>query len=359
LGDGVAVRRCPHGTIAIITPFNNPLYLPLGKIVPAILYGNTVVWKPAPEASQVSRRLLALLHDAGWPKGLVTLVEGDRRLGQALLDDPRIDAVSITASSAAGFSAQEACARRRIPLQAELGGNNAAIIWDDADLADAARQVASGAFDQAGQRCTANRRVIVHQAIRDPFVELLLAASGTLPWGDPLDENTRIGPLVSPARRGSVAGMVDRASRRCGPPLRPQVGDVPRQVRRADAWFPPTILCCDDPQAEIVQEETFGPVLVVQPAGNWREAIELCNGVRQGLAAAVFTRSRDVATRFLDEARAGILKVNRSTADAAVDAPFGGWKASGLGPPEHGAFDLEFFTRPQTVYGAPRELPDP
>jgi acyl-CoA reductase-like NAD-dependent aldehyde dehydrogenase/nicotinamidase-related amidase len=356
VSDSVAVRRRPLGTVAIITPFNNPVYLPLGKIVPAILHGNTVVWKPAPEATLVSRRVMAFMKDAGWPEGLVSLLEGGRRQGQALLNDPRIDAVSLTGSSAAGFSAQEACARRRLPLQAELGGNNAAIVWNDADLVDAARQLAAGAFDMAGQRCTANRRVIVHRTIEKPFLELLLAESRALPWGDPRDEHTRIGPLVSVARRDSVAGMVDRAVRECGAPLLPQGRDLPTTGHATDVWYPPTILRCDDPGHEIVQEETFGPVLVLQTAGNWSEAIEACNGVRQGLAAAVFTRSQDVALRFLDEARAGILKLNRSTADAAVDVPFGGWKASGIGPPEHGEFDLDFFTRPQTVYGTPSEL---
>jgi acyl-CoA reductase-like NAD-dependent aldehyde dehydrogenase len=120
---------------------------------------------------------------------------------------------------------------------------------------------------------------------------------------------------------------------------------------RDDRWYPSTILCCANPNAEIVQEESFGPVLVVQTARDWDEAMRLCNGVRQGLAASIFTGSREMTERFLAEAQAGILKVNQSTADAAVDVPFGGWKASGLGPPEHGIFDLDFYTRPQTIYG--------
>ena len=119
--------------------------------------------------------------------------------------------------------------------------------------------------------------------------------------------------------------------------------------------YPPTILRCDDPVHEIVQEETFGPVLVVQEAQDWEHAIRLCNGVRQGLAAAAFTRSPDIVRKFLEQAEAGILKINQSTAGAAVDAPFGGWKSSGVGLPEHGPFDLEFFTRPQTVYGDTRD----
>ena len=153
--------------------------------------------------------------------------------------------------------------------------------------------------------------------------------------------------------------MVERAIPECDSPLWPQGRAVPAIGPEANVRNPPTILDCARPQHEIVQEETFGPVLVVQPARRWHDAIKLCNGVRQGLAAAVFTRSVEVANRFLDEAHAGILKRNRSTADAAVDAPFGGWKASGVGPPEHGPFDLEFFTRPQTVYGTTRDVGNP
>jgi acyl-CoA reductase-like NAD-dependent aldehyde dehydrogenase len=346
----VRVRRRPHGTVAVITPFNNPVFLPLGKILPAILHGNTVVWKPAPEATRVSRQVMTLFRMAGWPEGLVSLLEGDRCVGGALLQDSRIDAVTITGSSAAGFSAQEACGHRRIPLQAELGGNNAAIIWADADLAHAAQQVASGAFDMAGQRCTANRRVVVHRSIYENFMRHLLTASRAIPSGDPTCDETRIGPLVSAARRRFVAGMVRRAEAAGATSIHPMGKESPLSGSVSERWYPPTILRCDEPQHEIVQEETFGPVLVLQTARDWTHAIELCNGVRQGLAAAIFTESGDIADRFLDQAQAGILKVNLSTADAAVDAPFGGWKGSGIGPPEHGVFDIEFFTRCQTVY---------
>jgi acyl-CoA reductase-like NAD-dependent aldehyde dehydrogenase len=144
--------------------------------------------------------------------------------------------------------------------------------------------------------------------------------------------------------------MVRRAEAAGTKSILPIGDENPLSRPASDRWYPPTILCCDEPQHEIVQEETFGPVLVVQTARDWTQAIELCNGVRQGLAAAIFTESSDIADRFLDQAQAGILKVNLSTADAAVDAPFGGWKGSGIGPPEHGVFDIEFFTRCQTVY---------
>jgi alpha-ketoglutaric semialdehyde dehydrogenase len=347
-----AVRRHHHGVIAVITPWNNPIYIALGKIVPAVMYGNTIVWKPAPEALMVSRRLCQCFANADWPQGLVCLLEGGQHEAEALMNEDGVGAVTITGSSAAGYAAQEVCARRRIPLQAELGGNNAAIVWSDADLSEAAREVAAGAFEMAGQRCTANRRVIVHETSRDEFMQRLVTESAALKWGDPLRGDTRIGPLVSTSRRDRVAAAVERAMSACGAPFLP-LGEAPPTVKEHEGkFYPPTILCCNDPTLEIVQEETFGPVLIVQVAHNWDDAMHLCNGVRQGLAAAVFTTSRDIIQRFLAEVEAGILKVNQSTAGATVDAPFGGWKASGVGMPEHGRFDLEFFTRPQTVYGA-------
>jgi alpha-ketoglutaric semialdehyde dehydrogenase len=347
----VRVVRRPQGVIAVITPWNNPIYIALGKIVPAIVYGNAVVWKPAPAALMVSRRLFQCLANADWPEGLVNLIEGGQREAEILMNAVGIGAVTITGSSAAGYTAQEICARRRLPLQAELGGNNAALVWFDANLREAATMVAAGAFEMAGQRCTAIRRVIVHEGCRDEFVQLLVQETAALKWGDPLQGDTDIGPLVSTLHRDRVASAVARAVSECGAPLLP-LGEAPPTVdNHAGKFYPPTILCCDDPALEIVQEETFGPVLVVQVAQNWDHAIQLANGVRQGLAAAVFTTSRDLVRNFLDHAEAGILKVNQSTAGVAVDAPFGGWKASGLGPPEHGNFDIEFFTRPQTVYG--------
>lgn len=347
----VTVRRRPHGIVGVITPWNNPIYIPLGKIVPAVVHGNTVAWKPAPEARGLSKRLMELLGNAAWPEGLVRRIDGGRYAGEALMNATVVSAVTITGSSAAGYAAQAICARRRIPLQAELGGNNASIVMPDADLNDAARQIAAGAFEQAGQRCTANSRVIVDARCRDAFLELLMTEAAALSWGDPSREETQVGPMINSCQRDRVAAMVERAVVEGVEAVCP-LGDEPPDTSFDGAWYPPVILNCGDDSLEIVQEEIFGPVLVVQTAHNWNEAIAQCNGVRQGLAASVFTDSDETARNFLDAAEAGILKVNQSTASAAVDAPFGGWKTSGIGPPEHGEFDRAFYTRPQTVYSA-------
>src|SRR5213078_1405518 len=280
------------------------------------------------------------------PKVLQVLCGNDQTARQLMAAS---DGVTISGSLKAGRAAQEICAAHHIPLQAELGGNNASIVWGDVELTAAAASITEGAFAFAGQRCTANRRAIVDSSIYDVFLDQLVMASRRLILGDPADEKTQIGPLISSASRNRVKAVIDRARAAAFRVITPS-GKLDRA--REDAWLEPTIVCCDDPSAEIVQEETFGPVLVIQKAKDWDEAILLCNGVKQGLAAAIFTASPKRIADFLQSARAGILKVNCSTSAAAVDLPFGGWKASGIGPPEHGPANREFFTRMQAIYFA-------
>jgi acyl-CoA reductase-like NAD-dependent aldehyde dehydrogenase len=255
-----------------------------------------------------------------------------------------VAAVSLTGSVATGRVAAALCAEAPKPLQAELGGNNAAIVWRDADLARAAERVAAGAFEQAGQRCTANRRVVVDARCADAFLEELAKATAALVVGDPFDPATHVGPLVSAEARACVEAALAEA-RAAGCAIVTPHGDVP------DACVAPSIVACDDPGHPIVQEELFGPVLVVQRADGFEHALALLNGVRQGLAAALFSPSEARRARFLAAAEAGILKLDESTSGAGVEAPFGGWKASGTGPPEHGPGNREFYTRWQAVYG--------
>jgi alpha-ketoglutaric semialdehyde dehydrogenase len=347
---GAELHDRPLGVVAVITPWNNPVYIPLGKIAPAIAYGNAVLWKPAPAAQAIARQITSLLAEAGLPPGVLGLVAGGRQAAEAAMADPAVDAVSITGSSRAGYSAQEVCARRRIPLQAELGGNNAALVWVDADLELAADELAEGAFALAGQRCTANRRLVVHRSRADELLTLLRDRTAALAWGDPRDPSVTIGPIVGHPARDRIAAVVARAAEQAALVEVPHGAAEPPENGLRAAWYPPTVVRCDDPSQEIVQHETFGPVLVVQAASDWGHAMELVAGVPQGLVAALFSSSTELAERFEREAAAGIIKLNRSTADADVDVPFGGWKASGIGPPEHGSFDRAFYTRPQAVY---------
>ncbi len=340
-------RRVALGVVAVVTPWNNPVAIPWGKIGPAIALGNAVVWKPAPPATSVALRTLALAREAGLPEGLVRVVAGDHRVAAAVMSAPGVDAVSISGSSLAGWAAQEICARRRIPLQAELGGNNAAIVWEGADLARAAELVAFGAFSFAGQRCTANRRVIVADALFDAFLAHLTSAVAALAWGDPFHPATQVGPLISEAARDRVAAAVARAAAAGARVIAPH-GAAPRG---GGAYFPPTLVIEPAHDSGIVQEETFGPILVVERARDFEEALGLVDGVRQGLVAALFAGPGPWRERFQEAVRAGILKWDSSTADADAFAPFGGWKSSGVGPPEHGPGNVEFYTRLQAIYG--------
>ena len=346
-GPESAFRRVPVGLVAVVTPWNNPIAIPWGKIAPALALGNSVVWKPSPPATRLALLTLALAHEAGLPDGLLGLVTGDHRTAAALMGDPGVDAVSLSGSSLAGWTAQEICARRRIPLQAELGGNNAAVVWEGADLARAAALVAHGAFAFAGQRCTANRRVIVDPGLFDAFLEQLVRATAALPWGDPLDAATQVGPLISPAARERVAALVARSATAGARVLTPHAA----APSGPGVYYPPTIVVEPAHDSEIVQEESFGPVLSVERARDFEEAIDLVNGVRQGLVAALFAAPGRWRERFQEAVRAGILKWDSSTADADAFAPFGGWKSSGIGPPEHGPGNLEFYTRLQAIYG--------
>ena len=349
-GGSLVTRHCPRGTIAVITPWNNPVALPVAKIAAALLFGNSVVWKPALPAPEVARAIVDSLVAAGIPPGLLSMVFGDAATAQALIADPAVAAVTITGSQRAGLDAALLCARRGIPLQAELGGNNAAVVMADADLDAAARALAGSAFGFAGQRCTATRRIVVEESVRERFTALLLHEVAALPVGDPLDPSTRVGPLVSAVQRNQVAAAVRRALDSDGGQLLCG-GTIPADK---GSWYPPTLVAGLDPGAALVQEESFGPVAVILSAAGFTDAMRLCNDVSQGLVASFFGRDPAQQKLFLVQARAGILRLNPAAFPVAADAPFGGWKTSGMGPPEHGRWDRDFFARPQAIYG---ELP--
>jgi acyl-CoA reductase-like NAD-dependent aldehyde dehydrogenase len=352
-GPAGTVRHQPLGVVALISPWNNPVAIPVGKIAPALIYGNTVVWKPAPAATKVSEIILKRLRESGAPAGAVQMLTGDHTTAQKLAADENVNAVTITSSAPAGFAIQEICARRFLPLQAELSGNNAAIVWGDADLPQAAAQIAWGAFGFAGQRCTANRRVIVSAARFEKFWRELKLAAEKLSWGDPLKTSTDIGPVIHAGKRGEQAALIQAAhnsgaARRIAFLFEKQ---AKKSWTKTGAYAQPVMVCCDDPNHPLVQEETMSPLLVVQRAKTFEQALQLCNGVRHGLVAALFSNSSRLREKFLAEARAGMLKINSATAGVDVSLPFGGWKMSGLGPPEHGEGDRLFYTRMQAVYG--------
>lgn len=351
--DKTYARQCPVGVVGMITPWNNPVAIPVGKLGPALALGNGVVWKAANQAPRTARLVAETLTEAGAPRGLVNLLFGGAATVRQLVLQPEVKGISLTGSCATGREVARLCAPFPKPLQAELGGNNAAVVMPGGDADRAARELTFAAFGFAGQRCTATRRFIVHQALRKRFEEALLSCIHSLQLGDPGDPGTDVGPVISRGKQGMLGKLVEEACREgavllCG-------GKVPAQWDFG-CWFEPTLFDArSEPGLRVVQEETFGPVAVLQTARDLAEALELLNGVTQGLAASLYSDDPADQRRFLAEAHCGILKLNQPTLGAAPEAAFSGWKGSGLGPPEHGIWDQEFYTRPQALYGWSKE----
>lgn len=343
----VQARYRPLGTLGLITPWNNPLALPVGKIAPALAWGNTVVWKAPVEAPHTAMRMMEAVAETPLPPGCANLVFGDGRTAQGMLHDPRVAGVSFTGSNRAGQFVRAACAMHNKPLQAELGGNNGVVIAPPIDLDAVARDLAISAYSCAGQRCTAPRRVIVLPEARERFIQSFAEAVQALRVGAPDDAATQVGPLVSRAAQQRIATLVATATAQGADTL--AGGYVPRGCE-AGCWYAPTLVSGLSPNAELVRQESFGPVVTLLPASDLDQAMTLLNQVEHGLVATLYADDQTVQHRFLETAQAGILRVNPGHAAIHPEAPFGGWKASAQGPPEHGPYDRWFYTRPQALY---------
>jgi acyl-CoA reductase-like NAD-dependent aldehyde dehydrogenase len=342
------VRRCPIGVVGIITPWNNPVAIPVGKLGPAIAYGNGIVWKPALSAPRTSIAVFEALGEARCPVGLVNLLFGEKETARCLVSEPKVQAVSFTGSAKAGKIVARLSSRWPKPVQLELGGNNAALIMPDVNLERAGRELAASAFSFSGQRCTAPRRFIVHRKCRKRFEEALVSAIRSLRLGSPQDPSTQVGPLISRQKQREMLNLV-RQSRSAGAKVLCG-GRIPERWKEG-CWFEPTVVFSRTPDLSVVQQESFGPVTVLLAARDFDHALDLLNGVPQGLVASLYSEDCAFREQFLERAECGVLKLNQTTLGVSPDFPFGGWKASGMGPFEHGSGDREFYTRPQTVYG--------
>ncbi len=348
LAPGVTVVSRPLGVVGLLTPWNNPLAMPVGKIAPALAFGNGVVLKPAPQASETALALVESLARAGAPVGLVAVVLGTNEAARALCREPRVAAIALTGALETGRVVAALCAEGLKPLQAELGGNNAAIVLADADLERLVPDLVASAFGFAGQRCTAIRRFVVEERVAARFEEIATKAIATLVVGDPGSATTDVGPLVAADKRDRVLALL-AAARRAG--ARIVTGGVIPAGWEHGAWLAPTLVADVAPESSLVQEETFAPVAVLQVARDVDHAVALANGVPQGLVQAVHTADPAVRARVLAAAEAGILQAGLGPLAIHPRAPFVGWKASGLGPPEHGAWDAWFYARVQARYG--------
>ena len=347
----VEVRYRPLGCVGVITPWNNPLAIAIGKLAPALLFGNTVLWKPALPASGIAMLVVDTLKAAGVPGNIVNVVFGGADTAKALVFDRNIKAVTFTGSSAVGRRMAILCADRGIPLQAELGGNNGVIVTPHCHVAQLAATLANSVFSFSGQRCTAPRRLIVERAVMQDFTGHFIEQANTLKVGHPHDPLTRIGPLISRARTETMAAIVADALTTGGKIL---CGGGSPSGFRAGCWFEPTLVVPGGEQDRIVQEESFGPIGVILPADDFDDALRQCNAVQQGLVATLCSDDPAQQNRFLAAAAAGILRIGAEHTFIHPEAPFGGWKVSGLGVPEHGRWDRDFYTRPQAIYGLGR-----
>lgn len=347
-GEHILVTRRPVGVVGAITPFNFPIAIPAWKIAPALVFGNTVVWKPANAVPLLAVRLAQALTDAGLPAGVLNLVIGDPTVGEAIVNHPDIDAITFTGSTVIGRRIAAAAAARGVPVQAEMGGKNAAVVLEDADFDLALEQVMLGAFRSTGQKCTATSRLIVTERIADRFLDALVKQAAALRVGDPVDDATQMGPVVSDSAWSSIHAGITTAKAQHGAVL--TGGEPYSDGPLMEGYFvAPTIIDVAE-SCDLWTEELFGPVVAVRRAADADEAFSLANEGEFGLSAAVF--SQDV-TQVLDAVRhldVGVLHINSESAGADPHVPFGGAKKSGLGPKEQGGAAREFFTHTTTVY---------
>jgi acyl-CoA reductase-like NAD-dependent aldehyde dehydrogenase len=340
-------RREPVGVVVAITPWNFPIAIPAWKIAPALAFGNTVVWKPAEIVPLTATHLLQALIDAGLPPGVLNLVLGKgSQIGDTLVTHRQVEAITFTGSNAVGRAIQAKATAHGKKVQLEMGGKNPAVVLADADLAHAAEHVARGAFLSAGQKCTATSRVIVEAPALEEFQERLVTLARTWKLGDPLEPDTKVGPLASEDQLKTVAGYLEVGAH--------DGARVLAGGRRAEGlggyYVEPTVLANVPPESRVVREEIFGPVAALIPARSYEEAVALANDTPFGLTASLFTRDLGKALRFAADIRTGVVKINQESAGLEFQVPFGGMKESSSGSREQGKAAREFFTQWKTVY---------
>lgn len=348
-GERILVVRRPVGVVGAITPFNFPISIPAWKLAPALVWGNTVVWKPATFVPLLAMRFAEALEQAGLPRGVLNLVNGSPAVGEALVAHPEADAITFTGSTKVGRIIAAQLAARGIPFQGELGGKNAALVLADADLDVAVEQVALGAFRAAGQKCTATSRVIVHEAVADEFLRRLAARTRRMVVGDAQDEDVEVGPVVDAAARDRVVAALARARTSARAVVDPEPYT---SGALAEGYFvAPSIFELDETDpGELWTEELFGPVVGVRRVASTAEGIVLVNDSEYGLSTAVFTTGLAEALTAIEDIRVGVVHVNSASAGADLHVPFGGSRSSALGPKEQGAAARDFFTETATVY---------
>jgi len=339
-------RRRPLGVVGLITPWNFPIAIPVWKLAPALIYGNTVVLKLGYEAPRTGLHVAECFAEAGLPAGVLNVLTGaGSTAGAELVTNRDVRALSFTGSVAVGQAVRNEATARNCRVQLELGGHNPLIVMADAELDRAAEAAFVGAFWSAGQKCTATRRILVQDSVYDAFREKLLSRIEAAKIGDPTNPETEVGPVVAAGAFEEILAAIERGKN--------EGGTVAAGGARADDegyLIAPTVFENVADDGFLSREEVFGPVTSLYRFSTLNEALERSNAVEFGLSASIFTRDLHTTQRFANELQAGILHVNSQTAGADVHVPFGGLKSSSWGPHEQGHAAVEFYTETITVY---------
>ncbi|MBD3304592.1 aldehyde dehydrogenase family protein [Candidatus Woesearchaeota archaeon] len=334
--------RVPVGVFGVITPWNFPFALPAWKIAPALICGNTVVFKPSSDTPLCGIRFVELLVKAGVPAGVVNLVTGSGKdVGTPIIRHENIRGISFTGSRNTGKFIAENAGLKKVGL--ELGGKNGIIVMDDADLDLAVDGAVWGGFGTTGQRCTAASRVIVHKKVQKDFEKKFIARIKKLRLGSGLDSKVDVGPLVNES-------AVEKVQKYVGIGKKEGAGLLCGGKKLKGLFFEPTVFSDAKKGMTVAQEEIFGPVVTIIPVKNFREAIDVINSVDYGLSSSIFTRSIDNAFKAIQKIEAGITYINSSTTGAEVHLPFGGVKQTGNGTREAGMEGIDEFSETKTVY---------
>ncbi|HEX5424314.1 MAG TPA: aldehyde dehydrogenase family protein [Candidatus Acidoferrales bacterium] len=341
--------RQPVGIVGAITPWNFPLAIPVWKIAPALVCGNTVVFKPATFTPLCAMRLVQVLERAGLPAGVLNLVAGSgKEVGDEIVRNPNVQAVSFTGSNGVGGDLYATGASGLKKVQCEMGGKNPVVILRDADLQLAMESALFGAFASTGQRCTATSRVIVEENVADEWVEMLIKRAKSFAVGDGLDPAIDMGPMVDEGQMNAVLGYIEigkqEAELKCG-------GERLTGSQYDKGWFvAPTVFDHVRPESAIAQEEIFGPVLSVIRVKNFDEAVAAANSVRYGLTSSIYTADANKIFEFVERSEAGMVHVNSPTVGGEAHVPFGGTKGTSIGPKEVGRSALDFYSEIKIVY---------
>jgi aldehyde dehydrogenase (NAD+) len=341
--------RCPVGVAGVITPWNFPFAIPSWKLMPALVAGNTAVFKPAGDTPEMAWHFTQIFEEAGLPPGVLNLVFGSgTRVGNPMVEHPKVQVLSFTGSTEVGLAINERAGRLGKRVSLEMGGKNAVIVMDDANLELAAEAIVWSAYGTTGQRCTACSRVLVHQKVHDELASRVAAQAKSLRLGDGLDERTQMGPLVNAGQVETVEKYV--AIGRGEGTLAAGGARATDGALAKGNFYQPTLFADVKPGARIATEEIFGPVLAMVKVKSLEHAVEVNNASAYGLSSSIFTQDVNRAFAAMRDLDTGIVYVNHGTTGAETHLPFGGTRGTGNGHREAGHTMLDPFTEWKSIY---------